>query len=139
MRVIDLFDDGRVRSIPTQGINLFAWSSNLAVDAGCTIDEPGHSRGVVRLVLDPEINGGGIAARIVRPGTYIDGRPRDVLEIHTLGDGETIALAHALVFAGEQILKAYGNADGIPEIEGTNATGILKIIGKGCVWMRRAK
>ena len=138
MRVIDLFAYSRVHTISTQGLSLFAWSSNLSVDAGCTIDDPDHSRGVVRLVLDPEAYGGGIATRTVRPGTYVSGRPRDVLEIHTLGDSETVALAHALVFAGQQILNAYGTSE--PEIEAPiNTTGILKIIGKGCVWTRGAK
>lgn len=147
MRVIDLFNDGDVVAVNTQGQSFCAFGSNLDADAGCErTNRPGHTRGCVRLVIDPGMNGGGIATRIVRPGAYRPGwngklEPRDVLEIHSLGDMETIALAEALIFAGKQLLKSYPERDRRMAVKGAQplepnalTSGTMRIIGQGCVW-----
>ncbi|MGO9937925.1 MAG: hypothetical protein ACLPH3_09670 [Terracidiphilus sp.] len=136
MKTTDLYSD-RVPTINTQGLDLNTYGfCELRVDAGCTLEDPDHSRGFVRLELDRDLGGGGggIATKVVRPGSYRNGEPKDVLEIHAAGDAETAALARALIFAGKEILKGLGDACCESEQDKPTNGGVLHILPNGSVY-----
>jgi len=134
MRVVDLFKDNRA-CVPTKKVTFESFSGPLEVEAGHRRDNQ-KVRGCARFVIDPDGGrGGGIAARIVRPGArryggafHEEQKLMDVLELHSLGNMETGALARALIFAGQQLLALSKDAEA--------ESGVMRILedGSGCVW-----
>jgi hypothetical protein len=138
MKTTDLYDD-RVRTVNTRGLDVCGYSfCELRVDAGSqrVVGHPSFSRGFVRLVLDRDLGGGGggIATKVVRPGSYHNGEPKDVLEIHAGGDYETAALARALIFAGKQLLSGLGDAGRENYLDEPTNPGVLHVLPNGSVY-----
>jgi hypothetical protein len=143
MKTTDLFY-GRVPTIKTQGRSYYVWTYSsltgnaipLRVDAGFGPEDPDHSRGYVRLELDRRDPGcgGGLAFQILRAAAVRDGALRDVLEFHSRGDCESESLAHALIFAGTQLLTAMGVGHTQGEDSSTTGDGILHDSPSGSVW-----
>lgn len=106
MKTTELYDSRNPR-IHTEGREIDCVWCYLRVDAGFAPEDEDHSRGYARLEVD-SVNGdsnGGVAFRVLRGGAVRDGLLKDVLEIHSLGDGESSALGEALVFAGLRLLR----------------------------------
>ncbi|MFP5236109.1 MAG: hypothetical protein ACLGSD_09410 [Acidobacteriota bacterium] len=106
MKTTELYDSRNPR-IHTEGREIDCIWCYLRIDAGFAPEDEDHSRGYVRMEVDSvnAASNGGVAFRVLRGGAIRDGQLKDVLEIHSLGDGESSALGEALVYAGLRLLR----------------------------------